>query len=59
VRGRWSTDIGRGEGCYIRAMVRRADQKIVGLSNQVLVLPERLQDTVAAPRIRRHVLPGP
>jgi hypothetical protein len=58
VRGRWSTDIGRGEGCYIRAMIRQADQKIVGFSNPVWVLPERLQDTVVVPRIRRHVLPG-
>jgi hypothetical protein len=58
VRGRWSTQVTRGEGCYVRAMVRQADGKIVGFSNPVWVLPERLKDTVSVPRIRRHVLPG-
>ena len=54
VRGRWSTDIVRGDGVYVRAMVRRENGAIVGFSNPVWVLPARLRDVVAVPGVRRH-----
>ncbi len=54
VGGRWSTDVARGGGVYIRAMVRRYDGTVVGFSNPVWVLPARLQGQLAVPRDRRY-----
>jgi hypothetical protein len=53
VRGHWATEIGRRQGVYVRAMVRAGTGSIVGFSNPVWVLPERLLDTVPVPRPRR------
>ena len=54
VRGRWSTEVTRGGGVYIRAMVRSHDGTVVGFSNPVWVLPARLEGQVAVPRDRRY-----
>lgn len=54
VRGRWSTDVDRGGGIYVRAMVRRAGGSVVGFSNPTWVLPARLEGDVPVPRARRY-----
>jgi hypothetical protein len=55
VRGHWSTTVGRREGVYVRAMVRASTGAIVGFSNPVWILPERLIGEVPVPRQRRYV----
>lgn len=52
-RGSWSTDVFRGDGCYVRAMVRNAQGAVVGFSNPVWLLPARLDGDVSVPRARR------
>ena len=54
VRGRWSTDISRGDGVYVRAMVRRDNGAVVGFSNPVWVLPARLREVIAVSRVRSY-----
>lgn len=54
VGGRWSTDVTRGGGVYIRAMVRRHDGTVVGFSNPVWVLPDRLRGQLPVPRARQY-----
>lgn len=52
-RGVWSTTVERGQGVYVRAVVRRSTGDIVGFSNPVWVLPKRLEDTVRVSRERQ------
>jgi len=54
VRGRWSTEVLRREGVYVRVMVRREGGAVVGFSNPVWVLPERLEGEIAVPPRRRY-----
>ena len=54
VNGHWSTDVAREAGVYVRAMVRSAENVIVGFSNPVWVLPPHLADDVTIPRRREH-----
>lgn len=55
VRGHWSGDVIRGDGVYVRVMVRSANNAVVGFSNPVWVLPARLADDISIPRRRRHM----
>ena len=54
IRGHWSSNVMRGDGVYIRAMVRSADNSVVGFSNPVWVLPASLAAEIPIPRPRRH-----
>ena len=53
--GRWSTQVRRRSGVYVRAMVRTAAGAVVGFSNPVWVLPARLKGRVPVPGQRRYV----
>lgn len=57
VRGRWATDITRGNGVYVRAMVRSSSGQTIGFSNPVWVLPHHLVDQVHVPAARRQLSP--
>jgi hypothetical protein len=54
VSGRWTTDIIRGGGVYVRVMVRAEDGTIAGFSNPVWILPARLTGEIPVPSMRRH-----
>ncbi len=50
--GQWATRITRSDGVYARVEVRRDNGTIVGASNPVWALPERLRGEIDVPRPR-------
>jgi hypothetical protein len=54
VAGRWSTEVVREEGVYVRVMVRTSNGVVAGFSNPVWVLPARLTGELPVPVNRRY-----
>ena len=54
VSGRWLTEVIRGDGVYVRVMVRASNGSIAGFSNPVWILPARLMGEIPVPSMRRY-----
>jgi hypothetical protein len=52
IHGRWSTDVDRGHGVYVRVMARSHKHQVIGFSNPVWILPHRAAELIDIPQDR-------